>query len=271
VNSIEARDRSKERALSYYSYLWGSLAPVERGPAAQVAHGGDAATTGSDGLHGAAPGKWARGPWPPKARRSLSRYSAAWATNAEMATAAGSGAARSGLLSEWPWTLVYRHGKRYRLFSRELCGFVVAASDGTDAISSSGLVLDLIRVLDDNLRRHCGKAPPSGEREVQSAIQLTPDASGREYRREGHGFPFGLMRWRPDHISEPGTAAGARLCTGAARCRSIVGEVSAGILPYRSRYGAAIAQLLRSSTIPAPPMTKGGSGGILRDPTASTC
>jgi len=161
--------------------------------------------------------------------------------NSKLFGSVTSGELRSDEVSDWLWTILRRpRNQRQRLFSTSFELYVRSKTFGPTSFGMPGRVPELLSTISGNLRKHFQNGPPKDEAEVQRALALVLDAAGYEFTREGEQFPFSLKRWRPDHTSLDGVAIEVKLCRTRESLPRIIEEISADIVPYRSRFEALI-------------------------------
>ena len=153
-------------------------------------------------------------------------------------------------ISEWISSLLWRREKGLELFSESFKRFVVKKSLGFGSLGTKAMVPRIMMTLYLNLRKHFDKTIPRSEAEVQRAVQLILDAAGYDFNREGEQFVFSLKGWRANHVSTKGIAIEVKLCKSKSDVKRIVEEVSADIVPYRSRYVAVIVVIYDLGYIP---------------------
>jgi hypothetical protein len=162
------------------------------------------------------------------------------AVNTQFRRELQAGARRGDEVSEWLWSIIRKKRGALRLFSASFEQYIISRSREFVASGERDLIPQVMELLYLNLRKHFEKKPPEYEREVQRAIQLILDAGGLQFDREAEQFRFSIKGWRPDHVSPAGIALEAKLCRRSEDAVRIVEEISADILPYRSRFRAVI-------------------------------
>lgn len=223
-------------ALPYYLYFWENFTPFERQAVVDIAR---------QCPFPALPGDVEAIAVELQSRREIAddyvfRLEASWGLNAISLRKAECGSVRSEELSEWIWTILRKEGKKVRLFSESFTAFIATKAKTAPSVPTYRLVPRLLALLHANLRRHFDAGPPEKESDVQRAVQLILDGVGADFTREGEQFAFSLKGWRPDHASGSGIAIEVKLCKQERDVKRIIEEISADLIPYRSRFKVVV-------------------------------
>ncbi len=234
------KEEFETQVYPYYNYLWESLTDFERRIVVDIATKKPALVLPTDyakiakDISGHLMMVWAD--VPPTYRAELLTMG----VNSQSRNEMEAGTTREDEFSEWLWSLLYQNRMNLRLFSESFGTFVIEKSKQLGPIGLKAIVPGIMMTLYSNLRKHFQETAPISEADVQRAIQLILDAAGYEFTREGEQFVFSLKGWRPDHSSAEGVAIEAKLCKTNKDVKRIVEEISADIIPYRSKYKAVV-------------------------------